>query len=257
MDRQRGEGQTPSALCLPALLAGAATQDPSPGHFQKKTASALSLYTVLWQYLIQALHLQTPPRAFSRPKPCHKHPPSQTIALQGSSRTLLLFQAPRNHLKTRCRKAITGVLQREGEDPTPSGYSAAPALYVYVLPPVFMASLLWVSASLEPLPFLGEIPGRQQCPPLGAERRRVGCAEWLGEGHKAAPAVSTGHRGSVCCVVWLQPHCPVALVLSPSRVARERSAVALLLTNPASEMAWGCVFHMKSSFFPPALPQPL
>lgn len=93
-------------------------------------------------------------------KACHKHPPSQAIALQGSSRTLLLFQAPRNHLKTRRRKTITGVLQREGEDPTRRGYSTALALYVYVLPLVFMASLLWVSASLEPLPFLGEIPDR-------------------------------------------------------------------------------------------------
>lgn len=93
-------------------------------------------------------------------KACDKHPPSQAITSQGSSRTLLLFQAPRNHLKIRRRITITGVLQREEEDPTPRGYSAALALYMYVLPPLFMASLLRISAGFELLPFLGEIPGR-------------------------------------------------------------------------------------------------
>lgn len=83
----------------------------------------------------------------------------------------------------------------------------------------------------------------------------MGRAEWLDERHQAAPAVSTV---AAFAVPYGCSHTgPMALVLSPSHVVCERSAVAFLLMNPGPEMAWGCVFCMKSSFFPPALPQPL
>lgn len=71
--------------------------------------------------------------------------------------------------------------------------------------------------------------------------------------HESAPGIL-----AMLDVLYVYNHTdPVVLVLRASHVACERSAVAFLLMDPDPERSWVCVFCLKSSFFPPTLPQPL
>lgn len=166
-----------SALCLSVLPGRVWYPGPLAGtiskRYMEKTASSLSPYTVLWQYLNKLCSFEHP----HMPLFCAQHVISTLHFRLWLCRALAQTSHYFKHfeLQIRCRiNNNSRTPHRAREDKGQVFYSMDTVLpqpscsagQVWVLPPVLMAPLLWNSASrgkvgsLKTLPFLGETTGR-------------------------------------------------------------------------------------------------